>query len=58
MSLSSSECAICHKPINMYAEDWMEIDVQIKNVTVKVTLCEDHASRMRMKAAGWIGFTV
>jgi len=56
--MRSGECAICHKGVDYANDDWTEIEVQVKNVTVKLLLCEDHAARMRMAAAREIRFTL
>ena len=49
--LSSTECAKCFRSIDYGAEDWLEVDIQMGDVTVKVMLCEEHAAQARQNAA-------
>lgn len=49
--LTGSQCAVCRKSINMADEDWMELEVQLGDVTVKLVACDEHAGVIRAKAA-------
>ena len=49
--LSGSQCAVCRKSINMASEDWMGLDVQVGDISIKVVVCDEHAGVIRSKAA-------
>jgi len=49
--LTGSQCAVCRKSLNMTAVEWLELDVQVGDVTVKLIVCEEHAGIIRARAA-------
>ncbi len=49
--LTGSQCAVCRKSMNMVADDWLSLDVQVGDVTIKVVVCDEHAGVIRARAA-------
>ncbi len=49
--LTSGQCAVCRKSMNMVEEDWLGLTVQVGDVSVNLVVCEEHAGVIRAKAA-------
>lgn len=49
--LTGSQCAVCRKSLNMTAEDWLDLEVQVGDVLVRLVVCEEHAGVIRARAA-------
>jgi len=50
-TLTGTQCAVCRKSMNMIEEDWLGLDVQLDDISVKLVVCEEHAGVIRAKAA-------